>query len=140
MSAITSGAELSSKARWTIVGLLSTSIAINLLDRQVLSVLASELRREFQWTNAQYGYIAVFFNLGMMCGQVPAGAFMDRVGTRTGLALIFVAWSLIGAAHAFVGGFAAAIGVSTLAGFIFLRFLMGLSQCGNYTAGIKALA
>ena len=27
-----------------------------------------------------------------------------------------------------------------LAGFILLRFLMGLSQCGNYTAGIKALA
>ena len=30
--------------RWTIVGLLSASITINLLDRQVLSVLASELR------------------------------------------------------------------------------------------------
>ena len=27
-----------------------------------------------------------------------------------------------------------------LAGFILLRFLMGISQCGNYTAGIKALA
>ena len=30
-----------------------------LLDRQVLSVLASELRTQFQWSNAQYGYIAV---------------------------------------------------------------------------------
>ena len=30
-----------------------------------------------------------------------------------------------------------AAGVS---GFIVLRFLMGLSECGNYTAGIKALA
>ena len=27
-----------------------------------------------------------------------------------------------------------------LAGFIVLRFLMGLAECGNYTAGIKALA
>ena len=27
-----------------------------------------------------------------------------------------------------------------LTGFILLRFLLGLSQCGNYTAGIKALA
>ena len=27
-----------------------------------------------------------------------------------------------------------------LAGFILLRFALGLSQCGNYTAGIKALA
>lgn len=140
MSVTSSDPGLSAKARWTIVGLLSTSIAINLLDRQVLSVLAAELRSEFNWTNAQYGYIAVFFNLGMMCGQVPAGALMDRVGARTGLALIFVAWSLIGAAHALVGGMAAAVGLSTLTGFILLRFLMGLSQCGNYTAGIKALA
>jgi MFS transporter, ACS family, aldohexuronate transporter len=155
MVTIASESGLSSKVRWTIVGLLSTSIAINLLDRQVLSVLASELRTQFQWTNAQYGYIAVAFNLGMMCGQVPAGSLMDRIGTRRGLALIFVAWSLICAAHALAGpgtviesigrGLITWIpGLSTLgaglAGFILLRFLMGLSQCGNYTAGIKALA
>jgi ACS family hexuronate transporter-like MFS transporter len=146
---------LSSKTRWTIVGLLSASITINLLDRQVLSVLASELRTAFQWSNAQYGYVAVAFNLGMMCGQIPSGALMDRVGTRIGLAFIFVAWSLLTAAHA-LGGPGTAVetigrglitwipGMSTLAaglaGFILLRFLLGLSQCGNYTAGIKALA
>lgn len=134
------GIGLSAKARWGIVALLSSSIAINLLDRQVLSVLASELRASFKWTNAQYGYIAVFFNLGMMCGQVPAGAVMDRLGTRAGLALIFVAWSAISALHAVAGDVAAALGISTLAGFIVVRFLMGLSQCGNYTAGIKAVA
>ena len=69
---------LTSKQRWTIVGLLSASITINLLDRQVLSVLASELRTQFHWSNAQYGYIAVAFNVGMMCGQIPVGALMDR--------------------------------------------------------------
>ena len=58
-------------------------------------MLASELRTQFQWSNAQYAYIAVAFNLGMMCGQVPAGSLMDRVGARVGLAAIFVAWSLI---------------------------------------------
>ena len=147
--------SLSPKTRWTIVGLLSASITINLLDRQVLSVLASELRTAFQWNNAQYAYIAVAFNLGMMCGQVPAGALMDRVGTRIGLAFIFIAWSLITALHALAGPGTAveAIGRALitwlpgmsalgagLAGFILLRFVLGLSQCGNYTAGIKALA
>jgi ACS family hexuronate transporter-like MFS transporter len=67
----------------------------------------------------------------MMAGQVPVGALMDRVGTRIGLASIFVAWSVIGGAHAFASG---------LAAFVVLRFLMGLSECGNYTAGIKAIA
>jgi ACS family hexuronate transporter-like MFS transporter len=155
MTTTQTDAVLSPKARWTIVGLLSASITINLLDRQILSVLASELRAQFHWTNAQYGYIAVAFNLGMMCGQVPAGSLLDRVGTRVGLAAMFVAWCLIGAAHALAGPGTAIDSVASailsavpgfpvlaagLAGFILLRFLMGLSECGNYTAGIKALA
>jgi ACS family hexuronate transporter-like MFS transporter len=146
---------LSSKVRWTIVGLLSASIMINLLDRQILSVLAAELRNAFHWSNAQYGYIAVAFNLGMMVGQIPSGALMDRVGTRIGLPLIFIGWSMIGLLHAFAGpgtaidaAASAILGAipglpvlsAGLAGFLFLRFFMGVTECGNYTAGIKALA
>lgn len=148
--------QLSSKTRWTIVGLLSASITINLLDRQTLSVMAPLLREQWQWSAAQYGYIAVAFNLGMMIGQIPAGTFMDRVGTKVGLATIFIAWTVICAAHALAGpgtviesvlgsiysalpGLPAITGAG-LAGFIVLRFIMGLAECGNYTAGIKALA
>ncbi len=148
-------AALSPKRLWTIVGLLSASIAINLVDRQTLSVLAPLLRDSMHWSNTQYAYVAVAFNLGMMGGQVPAGAFLDRVGARRGLAIIFVAWSAITAAHALGGP---GTGLETiargilsvvpgmaglgagLAGFILLRFFLGLAQCGNYTAGIKALA
>src|SRR5690242_14541160 len=148
-------ALLTERQRWTIVGLLSASITINLLHRQVLSVLASELRNQFHWTNAQYGYIAVAFNLGMMIGQIPAGQLMDRVGTRKGLATIFSAWTVISFLHAFAGPGTAIESVASvligwipglqalaagLAGFILLRFVMGLSECGNYTAGIKAVA
>jgi ACS family hexuronate transporter-like MFS transporter len=117
--------------RWTIVALLSSSIAINLIDRQVLSVLAPVLREELRLSATQYAYITASFQLGMMAGQVPIGAFIDRAGTRIGLAAIFVAWSVVGGAHALASG---------LLGFVVLRFLMGLSECGNYTAGIKAIA
>ena len=152
-SSPSSSALLSDGQRWTIVALLSASITINLLHRQVLSVLASELRNQFHWTNAQYAYIAVAFNLGMMIGQIPAGQLMDKVGTRKGLLTIFSAWSIISLLHAFAGPGTAIDAIATpligwmlpsvaagLAGFILLRFLMGLAECGNYTAGIKALA
>jgi ACS family hexuronate transporter-like MFS transporter len=122
---------LSSKTQWTIVALLSASMAINLLDRQIINVLAPILREANKWSATEFAYIAVSFQIGMMIGQVPAGSFMDRVGTRIGLATIFAAWSVVGGAQALV---------SSLAGFIFLRFLMGLTECGNYTAGIKAIA
>lgn len=159
MSAITSESasalSLSSKTRWTIVGLLSASIMINLLDRQSLSVLAPILTSQWNWNAAQYGYVATIFNVGMMLGQIPAGAFIDRVGTRVGLAAIFIAWSVLCAAHAFAGpgtaieAVAAAIwsvlpGVPALgaglAAFFLLRLLMGVAECGNYTGGIKAIA
>ena len=122
---------LSARIRWTIVALLSSSIAINLIDRQVLSVLAPILRETLQLSATQYASIVASFQLGMMAGQVPVGAFLDKVGTRLGLATIFVAWSLVGGAHALASG---------VAGFAVLRFLMGVAECGNYTAGIKAIA
>jgi ACS family hexuronate transporter-like MFS transporter len=56
---------------------------------------------------------------------------MDRLGTRLGLTIAFVAWSMVNAAHALAG---------TLIAYVILRFLMGFSECGNYTGGIKAVA
>jgi MFS family permease len=148
-------APLPSRTLWTIVGLLSASITINLIDRQILAQLAPLLTKAFSWSATQYAYVGIAFNLGMMLGQVPAGSFMDRVGTKAGLATIFVGWSALTILQAMAGpgtaidsigaGFLALVpGMPALAaglsGFILLRFVMGLLQCGNYTAGIKALA
>jgi ACS family hexuronate transporter-like MFS transporter len=122
---------ISSKKRWAIVALLSASIAINLVDRQSLSVMAPVIREHLHLSPSQYGYITAAFQTGMLAGQVPAGAFMDSIGTRTGLAWILILWSLVTASHGLAAGLLALIG---------LRFLLGLTQCGNYTAGIKSVA
>src|SRR5690606_41824005 len=100
---MTQDSALTSKTRWTIVGLLFASIAINLVDRQVFAVLAPLLRELYGWSNTEYALAGTAFGLGMMIGQVPAGQFLDRVGTRIGLATIFIGWSLITAAHALAG-------------------------------------
>jgi ACS family hexuronate transporter-like MFS transporter len=123
--------HLSTSKRWLIAGLLSGSIAINLVDRQVINVLAPALRTDFHWSATQFSWIAAAFQVGMLVGQVPAGMLMDAVGVRAGLAAIFILWSLLGAGHALAAG---------LTAFIVLRFFMGAAQCGNYTAGIKAIA
>lgn len=119
------------RKRWLIAGLLSASIAINLVDRQVLNVLGPVLRENMHWSATQFSWIASAFQVGMLAGQVPAGMFMDAVGARVGLATIFVLWSALGAGHALA---------ASLVAFIVLRFFMGMAQCGNYTAGIKAIA
>ncbi|HWB83793.1 MAG TPA: MFS transporter [Bryobacteraceae bacterium] len=119
------------RLRNIVLALLSTSIAINLVDRQALSVVAPVMRAALHFSNTDYAYIVCAFQVGMFIGQAPAGAIMDRIGTRLGLALAFIAWSFVSAAHAAAG---------SLLVFIALRFLMGLSECGNYTGGIKAIA
>jgi ACS family hexuronate transporter-like MFS transporter len=122
---------LAGKRQWWIVGLLCASIAINLVDRQVLSVVAPVLREEFFLSNTQYSYIIFAFQLGLLLGQVPAGLLLDLAGARLGLIIIFVSWSMVNALHGLSRGLAALVG---------LRFLLGLSECGNYSGGIKVIA
>lgn len=124
-------AELSPRRRWWIVVLLSASIGINLVDRQVLSVVAPVLRQQFSLTNTQYSYIILAFQLGLLLAQAPAGVFLDYIGPRLGFIYIFVSWSVTNGLHALSRG------VASLAG---LRFLLGVSECGDYSGGIKVVA
>lgn len=123
--------SLSPRRRWWIVILLSASIGINLVDRQVLSVVAPVLRQQLSLSNTQYSYIILAFQLGLLLSQAPAGVFLDVIGPRLGFIYIFVSWSVTNALHAFSRGLA------SLAG---LRFLLGVSECGDYSGGIKVVA
>ena len=71
----------------------------------------------------------------MMCGQVPAGALMDPLGTRVGLAAIFVAWSVITALHAATGPGTAVEAV----GEALITWLPGLSTLAAGLAGFIVL-
>jgi MFS transporter, ACS family, hexuronate transporter len=123
--------SLSLRRRWWIVGLLSASIGINLVDRQVLSVVAPVLRQQLSLSDAQYSYIIFGFQVGMLLGQVPAGMFLDAIGSRLGFVIIVFFWSIINGVTGFSRGLAELIG---------LRFLLGLAECGNYSGGVKVVA
>jgi len=107
------------------------SLAVNLIDRQVLSVLAPVIRDELQLTNTEYSAIVFSFLLGMTIFQVPAGLLLDRRGVRMGLPLLMLVWSLANALHA---------SARNVAQFCFFRFLLGAGECGNYSAGIKVIS
>jgi ACS family hexuronate transporter-like MFS transporter len=122
--------EVSGK-RWWVLTLLFLSIAVNLFDRQVLSLMAPLIRDEFQLSNTQYSYILFFFLLGMTLFQIPVGMMIDRKGARFGLAAIMVWWSIANALHAVA---------RNLWHFCTFRFLMGAGECGNYSGGIKVIS
>ena len=117
------------KIRWTICAMIFAATTINLLDRQVLGILASDLQKKIGWNEIQYGYIVSAFQLSYAIGMAVVGRILDSIGTRLGYTLTILLWSLASMAHAFVG---------TPMGFGLARVFLGLSESGNFPAAIKA--
>lgn len=138
------------KYRWTICALLFFATTINYLDRQVLSLLAPDLSKEFGWTNTDYANITAVFQFAYAISMLFAGRFIDRLGTRKGFTWAIIIWSLAAVMHAFaieIGGafkgVFAAVGIVipvSILGFMISRALLAFGEAGNFPAAIKATA
>jgi len=117
--------------RRKIIFLLFLLIAICILDRQILSVVAPVLKVTLNLSNTAYGTILFWFLAGMTLGQIPVGMMIDRIGARVGFIVILCVWSLASFGHAFM---------RSVAQFCILRFFLGLAECGAYSGGTKVIA
>lgn len=117
--------------RWVICGLVFFATTINYLDRAVISLLKSDLSREFNWTDADYANIEIAFKVMYAIGMLGAGKLIDSLGTKLGYLLSTFLWSVAAVGHALV--------TNTL-GFIVARAGLGLTESGNFPAAIKATA
>ncbi len=115
---------------WWLAILLLVSMTVNFMDRLVLGSVAPTLQSALHFSSTQYSYLVFAFTLGMTLGQIPAGALIDRIGFRAAMPGLFTGWSVINALQALA---------RSVASFSGLRFLMGLFECGNYPAGVKAV-
>src|SRR5689334_13841540 len=136
--------------RWTICGLLFLAATINYIDRQVIGILKPTLQAQFGWSEIDYSDMVFAFQLAYAIGYLIAGGVIDRLGVRRGFALALLIWSLaaVATAEATTFGPAAAlllgaVGLTysaSVAGFIVVRFLLGLGEAGNFPAAIKTVA
>jgi ACS family hexuronate transporter-like MFS transporter len=117
--------------RWRICALLFFATTLNYLDRQVLGILAPELQRSLNWSNADYANVVAAFKVAYAIGLVSMGDILDRLGTRKGSALGLSAWSLAGMAHAFAG---------SVFGFAAARAALGFAEAANFPAAVKTVA
>jgi len=83
-----------SNLRWWIGGLLFASTVINYIDRQTLSVLGPYLKTDYHWNNQQFALIVIAFRVAYSIGQTVSGRFIDRVGTRKGLTITVIWYSI----------------------------------------------
>ncbi|HEV2830031.1 MAG TPA: MFS transporter [Pyrinomonadaceae bacterium] len=117
--------------RWWIGGLLFASTVINYIDRQTLSVLAPYLKVEYHWNNEQFALIVIAFRVSYSVGQTISGRIIDRIGTRKGLTITVVWYSLAAMATSFAVG---------LRSFALFRFLLGAGESANWPAATKAVS
>ena len=111
-----------------MIGMAFLATVINYLDRQTLSVVAPELRKEFGMSNEAYGTVISAFMLAYTVSNGVSGPLVDRLGTRLGYAACMFVWSTAGVLTSL------ATGARSLAAF---RFLLGIGEAGNWPAGVK---
>lgn len=119
------------KYRWTICALVFFATTINYLDRAVISLLKSDLTKEFNWNDGDYANIEIAFKLSYAIGMLVAGRLIDWLGTKMGYFFATLTWSLAAIGHAFV---------NSTVGFIIARSALGLTESGNFPSAIKTVA
>jgi len=130
-ASLVGGRPAISSLRWWIAAMLFVSTAINYIDRQTLSLLAPYFKRDFHWTNTDYANIVVAFRVAYSIGQTVCGRLMDRLGTKRGLTITVLWYSLVSLFTPVARGFYSFLG---------FRFLLGAGESGNWPAATKAVS
>jgi ACS family hexuronate transporter-like MFS transporter len=119
------------RLRWWIVWTLFCSTVINYIDRQTLSVLAPVVMKELHMTHADYSYVVSAFQIAYACMWLIGGVIIDLIGTRLGLTLAMIWWSL--------SSMLPALARSMFSLAIF-RFMLGMGEGFNWPGASKTVA
>lgn len=118
-------AEKRTNYRWVITGLIFFITLINFIDRSAISFVIEPLKKEFGFTDTQFGMILSAFGVGYVLLTVIGGWLVDVWGTRVIWPLAAIGWSLCVAFLGFATGFW---------GFIVLRFMLGVTEGPHFPA------
>ncbi len=121
--------------RWYIIALIAFATVINYIDRSAINIMWPYIYKEFGIADADnksaLALITTFFMIAYALGQTFTGKLMDAVGTRLGMTISILGWSVSIALHAFA---------RTLLSFNIFRFLLGFSEAGNWPGATKSNA
>ncbi len=121
--------------RWWIIGLIGLATIINYIDRSAINIMWPYIYKEFGIAEANnkdaLAVITTFFMVAYAVGQTVTGKMMDAIGTRLGMVISIIVWSISISLHAVA---------RSLASFSIFRSLLGLSEAGNWPGATKSNA
>jgi MFS transporter, ACS family, hexuronate transporter len=116
--------------RWAVLGILFGATTINYMDRFLLSVLKPTILQDLHWTETDYANVVFCFQLAYAIGLLVMSGLIDRIGVRTGLALVVAMCGLAAASHSLV---------TTTLGFCLARFALGFGEAGTWPGCVKTI-
>jgi ACS family hexuronate transporter-like MFS transporter len=121
--------------RWYIIALIAFATVINYIDRSAINIMWPYIYKEFGIADVDnknaLALITTFFMIAYALGQTFTGKLMDAVGTRLGMTISIIGWSLSIALHSFA---------RSLMSFNIFRFMLGFSEAGNWPGATKSNA
>ena len=115
---------------WLIVTLLFIVTALSFMDRQILSMSILKIKEDIAISNDDYSWITGGFIAGYAIMFTLGGVFIDKFGTKLGLALSLGIWTLASGIHSIA---------TTVSAFILFRFILGIGEGACFPGVIKAV-
>ncbi len=121
--------------RWWIIGLIGLATVINYIDRSAINIMWPYIYKEFGIADVDnknaLALITTFFMIAYAIGQTATGKMMDAIGTRLGMVVSIVGWSVSIALHSVA---------RSLLSFNIFRAMLGISEAGAWPGATKSNA
>jgi MFS transporter, ACS family, hexuronate transporter len=121
--------------RWWIIGLIGLATIINYIDRSAINIMWPYIYKEFGIADADskkaLALITNVFLVAYAIGQTITGKMMDAIGTRLGMVVSIIGWSISIGLHSIA---------RSLATFSIFRAMLGVSEAGNWPGATKSNA
>jgi len=122
---------LSRARRWALFALVLVAGLLNLVDRQIISVLKPTISTDLGWTDNDYGTLAAWFQGSAAFAFLFTGWIVDKSGVKWANPLGVLSWSLATIGHAWA---------ATMGQFTFVRAALGATEAMGTPSGIKTIA
>ncbi|MDX2107026.1 MAG: MFS transporter [Candidatus Melainabacteria bacterium] len=117
--------------RWVILGLAFFITLVNYLDRSAISYAITPIRKEFGFSESEFGAVAAAFAVGYMIMTTGGGLMVDKWGARKIWAGAAILWS----------GVTAMMGLASSFSVLFtFRTLLGLAEGPHFPSLTRVVA
>lgn len=121
--------------RWYIIALIALATIINYIDRSAINILWPFIYHDFGIAEADsknaLALVTTFFMVAYALGQTFTGKMMDALGTRIGMSISIIGWSISIGLHSLA---------RALMSFNIFRFFLGFFEAGNWPGATKSNA